>query len=629
MSDFPVRIVSENSERITGRTPVELFALNSFMDIFEADEADELISHIDFVKDKDEDADVATNGPEVFTLTLNIGKKQSRKLWCAVHQNEASPGLIICEFELHEDQLYPLEPHDLTPELSEHKINRNATPGVSPESIENKSRLLRGLWSVRKRKGEPAAMEVLNILSQVQEQLAATPSLEKLLELLVGDVKALTGFHRVMIYQFDQAFNGQVVTELVDPRATKDVYKGLNFPESDIPKQDRELYKLNKVCMLYDRDLETARFVCSTVRDLENPLDLTHSYLRAMSPVHLKYLTNMGVRSSMSISINAFNKLWGLIVCHSYGRLGMRLSFPKLRMCRLIGDLASRNMERLSYVSRLQAWKLINTVPTLHNPSGYIVASSEELLKLLHADSGILSIRDKKQILGQLEQPEEALAMLEYLRIRKITSVMASTDVTQDFPDLRYPPGFQAIAGILVVPLSIDGSDFIVYFRKCQSKEVRWAGNPYEKSGTQGTEGYLEPRKSFKMWCETVHGTCREWTEDEVEIAAVLGLVYGKFIAVRGQNKAALQSSRLTRLLLANSAHEVRTPLNAIINYLEIALEGSLDEETRENVVKSHCASKSLLYVINDLLELMMTEDASPLIRGEAFVLEDNPETSD
>ena len=132
-----------------------------------------------------------------------------------------------------------------------------------------------------------------------------------------------------------------VVTELLDPRATRDLYKGLNFPASDIPKQARDLYKINKVRLLYDRDLETARLVCRTAQDLEQPLDLTFSYLRAMSPIHIKYLTNMAVRSSMSISINAFNELWGLISCHGYGSKGMRVSFPIRKMCRLIGDSAS------------------------------------------------------------------------------------------------------------------------------------------------------------------------------------------------------------------------------------------------------------------------------------------------
>lgn len=614
-----VRVVSENSKRIIGRTPRELFALESFTDILSEEQADNLLDHIDFIKD--EDSDITSNGPEVFTMSIKVaGHVRTRKLWCAIHVNDANPGLIICEFELEDDPLYPLvPPNELTPELPEDTLASNPTAEEYAESTEIKSKPLRVLRSARKRKGEAAAMEVFNIMSQVQEQLAAAPSLDKFLKVLVGVVKELTGFHRVMIYQFDHTFNGRVVTELVDPRATKDLYKGLNFPASDIPKQARELYKLNKVRMLYDRDQETARLVCRAAEDLENPLDLTHSYLRAMSPIHLKYLANMAVRSSMSISINAFNELWGLIACHSYGPRGMRVSFPIRKMCRMVGDAASRNIERLSYASRLQARKLINTMPTQHNPSGYIIASSEDLLKLFDADFGLLSIRDETKILGQLENSQESLAMLEYMRMRKIQAVMTSTDITQDFPDLRYPPGFHTVAGMLIVPLSVNGEDFIVFFRKGQLREVKWAGNPYEKYIKEGTEGYLEPRKSFKTWSETVVGKCREWTEEEIETASVLCLVYGKFIEVWRQKEAALQSSQLTRLLLANSAHEVRTPLNAIINYLEIALEGALDQETRENLSRSHSASKSLIYVINDLLDLTKTEEGGSLIKGESF----------
>jgi light-regulated signal transduction histidine kinase (bacteriophytochrome) len=619
---LPVRIVSENSKRIIGRSPRELFALESFTDILSEEQSDNLLDHIDFIKD--EDADVQTNGPDVFTMSLKIPNARSRKLWCAIHLNEANPGLIICEFELEDDQLYPLvPPNSHTPELPEDTLNAAPSAAEYLESTEIKSRPLRVLRSARKRKGEAAAMEVFNIMSQVQEQLAAAPNLEQFLQVLVGVVKELTGFHRVMIYQFDQEFNGRVVTELVDPRATKDLYKGLNFPASDIPKQARELYKINKVRMLYDRDQETARLVCRAPEDLDNPLNLTHSYLRAMSPIHLKYLTNMAVRSSMSISINAFGELWGLIACHSYGPRGMRVSFPIRKMCRLVGDSASRNIERLSYASRLQARKLINTVPSQQNPSGYIIASSDDLLKLFNADFGLLSIRDETKILGQLENSQEALALLEYFRMRRITSVMTSQDVSQDFPDLRYPPGFQVIAGMLIVPLSAGGQDFIVFFRKGQLREVKWAGNPYEKFVKEGTAGYLEPRKSFKTWSEIVVGKCREWTEEEIETAAVLCLVYGKFIEVWRQKEAALQSSQLTRLLLANSAHEVRTPLNAIINYLEIALEGTLDSETRENLSRSHSASKSLIYVINDLLDLTKTEEGGSLIKGESFDLSD------
>ena len=617
---FQVRIVSENSKRIIGYTPKQLFALESFTDILSEEQTDNLLDHVDFIRG--EDIDPATNGPEVFTLAIRSPARKMHKMWCAMHINENNRDLIVCEFELEDDPIYPLVPTgEGTPEPPEDTLHGDPTPEEYAESTVNASKPLRVLRSARKRKGEAAAMEVFNIMSQVQEQLASATTLDAFLKTLVGVVKELTGFHRVMIYQFDQEWNGRVVTELVDPRATKDLYKGLNFPASDIPKQARDLYKINKVRLLYDRDQETARLVCRTIEDLETPLDLTFAYLRAMSPIHIKYLTNMAVRASMSISINAFNELWGLIACHSYGSKGMRVSFPIRKMCRLVGDSASRNIERLSYASRLQARKLINTVPTESNPSGYIIASSDDLLKLFDADSGLLSIRDETKILGRIEQTQEALAMLEYLRLRKITTVTNSTDIRQDFPDLRYPPGISVIAGLMLVPLSVSGSDFIVFFRKGQLREVKWAGNPYEKFLREGTEGYLEPRKSFKTWSETVIGKCREWTEEQIETAAVLCLVYGKFIEVWRQKEAALHHSELTKILLANSAHEVRTPLNAIINYLEIALEGSIDQETRENLSRSHSASKSLIYVINDLLDLTNTEEGRSLVVDEIFDL--------
>lgn len=616
-----VRIVSENSQRMIGYTPQELFRLNSFLDILSEEQQENLLDHIDFIRD--DDADPASNGPEVFTVSIRHPKtRKSRKLWVAMHINPVDPEMIICEFELDDDQIYPLVPEqEDTPEPPEDTLNSNPTKEEFDESTINTSKPLRVLRNARKRKGEAAAMEVFNIMSQVQEQLATAPNLELFLKILVGVVKELTGFHRVMIYQFDASYNGRVVTELVDPRATKDLYKGLNFPASDIPKQARELYKINKVRLLYDRDLETARLVCRGIEELEKPLDLSYAYLRAMSPIHIKYLANMAVRSSMSISINAFGELWGLIACHTYGAKGMRVSFPIRKMCRLVGDTASRNIERLSYASRLQARKLINTAPTEANPSGYIIASSDDLLKLFDADFGLLSIQGETKILGKVDQSHEALAMLEYMRMRKLKTVMTSQDIKQDFPDLRYAPGFNVIAGLLLVPLSSEGDDFIVFFRSGQIRNVKWAGNPYEKFIKEGTEGYLEPRKSFKTWNETVVGKCREWTEEQVETAAVLCLVYGKFIEVWRQKEAALQSSQLTRLLLANSAHEVRTPLNAIINYLEIALEGALDQETRENLAKSHSASKSLIYVINDLLDLTKTEEGKDLIKDEIFDL--------
>jgi two-component sensor histidine kinase len=57
----------------------------------------------------------------------------------------------------------------------------------------------------------------------------------------------------------------------------------------------------------------------------------------------------------------------------------------------------------------------------------------------------------------------------------------------------------------------------------------------------------------------------------------------------------------------------VKTPLNAVVNCLEMALEKPLDQETKDVLTESHNASKSLIYVIDDLLHLTDTIYQAPL----------------
>jgi light-regulated signal transduction histidine kinase (bacteriophytochrome) len=467
--------------------------------------------------------------------------------------------------------------------------------------------------------GGPQMLDMFGVLSQVNEQLSAQSDLNGFLKVVVSIIREVTGFGRVMVYQFDEAWNGQVVCELVDWQETHDLYRGLHFPATDIPKQARDLYLINKVRLLYDRDQPSARMVCRTQEDLAHPVDMTHSFLRAMSPIHIKYLANMGVRASMSISIVAFDQLWGLIALHTYGSHGKRVAFPMRQLCRLIGESVSRNIERLSYTRRLSARKLINTLPTDQNPSGYIISNAEDLLKLFDADFGVIAIGNEAKILGPLSASQEVLGCTEYLRIKKFQRVIVSQDVSKDFPDMVLPKGLEVIAGILLVPLSNSGIDFIAFLRKAQTRSVNWAGKPF-KEGKENS-AVLEPRKSFKIWSETVTGTCRAWKDEELETAGVLCLVYGKFISVWRQREQAMQYNQLNKLLLSNASHEVRTPLNHIINYLEMALDGNLDEDTRDHLSKSHMASKSLLFVINDLLDLTRQEQGNKLFLQEPFDL--------
>ncbi|TFK52362.1 hypothetical protein OE88DRAFT_1628063 [Heliocybe sulcata] len=470
--------------------------------------------------------------------------------------------------------------------------------------------------------GAVGMMDVFSVLAQINEQLGAAPDLESFLKVVVGVIKDLTQFHRVLVYQFDESWNGQTVAELVDWNKTHDLYKGLHFPASDIPAQARQLYAINKVRLLYDRSQRTARIVAKSKEDLDPPLNMTHCYIRAMSPIHIKckyrlYLGNMGVRASMSISIMAFDQLWGLVACHSYGNKGMRVSFPVRQMLRLLSQSISRNVERLSYAQRLHTRKLINTMSSEQHPSGYIVSNADDLLGLFDADFGMLVIGDGAKILGANQNSQEILIMAEYLRLKQFTTMQVSQIVTTDYPDLQLTMGLEVIAGLLYVPLSSGGKDFIAFLRKGQPRKIHWAGKPF-KENAEGRSS-LEPRKSFKVWSQTVAGRCRAWTDEQLETAGVLALVYGKFIEVWRQKENALQTTKLTEILLSNASHEVRTPLNHIINYLEMALNGPLDIETRDNLSRSHAASKSLLFTINDLLDLTRLESGNETSFSEPF----------
>ncbi|KAJ5925336.1 CheY-like superfamily [Penicillium verhagenii] len=599
-----VRVISENSSELLGYSPNQMFELHSFCDILQEDQEETLLYHINSIREDIHDPSV--DGPEIFSVSVITGCGEIRRFWCAAHVSQTQTDLIICELELEDDNINPLNTSGTQTSPVGPSSDSRGTEGPMTSNIDL-SQILRTFRNARRGRGEAAALEMFGSLPRIQEQLGLADDLDTLLYASARLIKDLTGFHKVLVYQFDSSWNGQVVTELVDPqmRLSVDLYQDFHFPASDIPAQARELYKINKVRLLYDRDKVTSRLVCRSTEDLRRPLDMTHAYLRAMSPIHLQYLSHMQVRSSMSISIYGPKDLWGLISCHSYGNDGMRVSFPIRKMCCLLGDVVSRNIKRLSSASQIRARRWIELFPTQTNLPSYILASSESLLRLFDAQYGALSIHEETKIFGNTNDTDshEILALVGFLRIRRLSSVLASHNIIQDFPDLRYPPGLKAISGFLYMPLSTDGRDYLVFFRKGQLLEIKWGGDPHSNKSKENTR-YLEPRTSFAAWREMVLGKSRNWSEPDMETAAILCFVYGRFIKARRQKDHSMQNY----LLLADAAHEVRTPLNTIINNLETALGGgALDTETRENLTKSHTASKSLVYLVNDLLDRAST----------------------
>src|SRR5262249_4980448 len=128
-------------------------------------------------------------------------------------------------------------------------------------------------------------------------------------------LRALTGFDRVMVYRFANDGSGEVVGEAAAEGIGS--FLGLHYPSSDIPQQARQLYLRTPFRIIADIEAEPVPILPKRDETGE-PIDLSLSVLRSVSRIHIEYLRNMGVAASLSVSIIVEGRLWGLFACHHY-----------------------------------------------------------------------------------------------------------------------------------------------------------------------------------------------------------------------------------------------------------------------------------------------------------------------
>lgn len=184
-------------------------------------------------------------------------------------------------------------------------------------------------------------------------RLKRQPSIPALLDTAVSAVRQLTGFDRVMAYRFRHDDSGEVVAE--EHAAALESLVGRRYPAGDIPAQARRLYVVNSLRLIADVDsTPVAMMALNPVSAAEPALDMSHCVLRAVSPIHLEYLRNMGVNASMSISIVVNGALWGMLACQHMSPLQVPYS---VRMaCDVLAQIVAANVQSL--LAREQAQQL-------------------------------------------------------------------------------------------------------------------------------------------------------------------------------------------------------------------------------------------------------------------------------
>lgn len=383
------------------------------------------------------------------------------------------------------------------------------------------------------------------------EDLNRTTSLAELYDTTAQAVRELTGFDRVMVYRYDDNYNGEVVAER--KRDDLNSFLGLHYPASDIPAQARALYEKNWLRLISDVDYAPVPIVG---HDPDKPLDLTHATLRSVSPIHIEYLQNMGVRASMSISLLRHGRLWGLIACHHYA--GPHLPpYGARAAAEFLGSTLSLRMvdrfEEDQLHKRLAAQAMLAklTAATLDDSESLAAAllGAPSLLDLVPADGVVVDIGGEYRSLGAVP-PADVVADIAAWARGAGDEIARSECLVRESSGLDVDP--QVAAGALAI--NLPGNQCAIWLRGEVTRSVDWGGDPHNKAIAidEGDHVRLSPRKSFDRWRETVEGCTDPWTTTEVASAEDLRrhLVESLYRRTRG---ALRMAETLQRSLLPQS----------------------------------------------------------------------------
>ena len=508
---------------------------------------------------------------------------------------------------------------------------------------------------------EPAISEesisFLNFYHSVREaasKMQDASDLKKLCQIIVAEIRKITGFDRVMVYKFDCQYNGAVIAE--DKIETLDSLLGLNYPSLDIPPQAREIYTRNLLRTIGDVNYQPVKIIPINNQITHQPIDLTFSILRSVSPCHRKYLKNMGVTATMSISLLKNKKLWGLIACHHHSP--KYVPYELRTACEFLGQTMSLELayqeknEDYDYQLELKSVKsqIIEEISTSENFIDALVKCQNKLLNLVSAEGAIIVFGDNFNSVGKtppLITVENLITWVEK-QFNQFNQEVFYTDslpkVYQEFEKYK-----DIASGLLALSISSAQKIYILWFRPEVMRTVNWAGDPAPITEIEPNGNIkLCPRKSFELWKGIVKLTSQPWKKCEIDVALELRNAIIKIVLKQADELAKLnsalqkseagerekaaqleqtlkklqltqtqliQSEKMSSLgqLVAGIAHEINNPINFIYGNIKYA-----DNYTNE---------------LMDLIRLYQKNcNSSPEIKQESenidleFILEDLPQ---
>ncbi|NRT14866.1 light-regulated signal transduction histidine kinase (bacteriophytochrome) [Flavobacterium sp. 28A] len=461
--------------------------------------------------------------------------------------------------------------------------------------------------------------DLFNSSKQLLSYIENTHTLIDLAQVVTTAVKNITQYDRVMVYRFDKEYNGEVIAE--SKESFLEPYLGLHYPHTDIPAQARELYIKNHLRIIGDVNYIPVPLYKLNEAKFET-LDLSMSILRSVSPIHIEYLKNMHVGSTLTISLIHKNKLWGLITCHHSSpkflsdeiksavklhghfitsQIDVRLLNEEYEVAKK-ANAALRNLtSRKSDISRDGIKELIE---------------NKAILELCNSDGFTAVIGNEVYQFGETPADENskrlALFLSEFVKEDNFyTDSLFSISNDLSFISSHFP-------GINYYSLNND-FDCIIWYRNQTIKEINWAGNPTK--GTENIVDKLTPRKSFAKFIENVKDHSRIWLNSELSACEnFYNFLQMQLRSIVMQEDKENQR-KLTEILkdtnaeLENinwiSTHDLQEPLRKIRMMASVLIGGNelqvLPEDVQNKILKMQNSAERMQNLITDILKYTKT----------------------
>ncbi len=434
---------------------------------------------------------------------------------------------------------------------------------------------------------------------QFVTQMNNTKSLKDLCALVAHGTREITGYDRVMIYRFDEQYNGEVFAE--NCREDLEPFLGLHYPHTDIPAQARELYIRNELRLIVDIDYQPVPIF--TVDDQEHKnLDLSLSILRSTSPIHVEYLKNMGVGATLTISPIHHGRLWGLIACHHYSEKNIS---PEIRLAaKLQGQFITSQIDiRQSNDENINAQKTnlaLEQLTSLDLPiiqdSLETITAAPQLLELCNAAGVSIVSRGKIYKNGLTPCDEKITKLIEEIYAKGKNEIFTTNKISDEFPEIAQDSNF---AGIIYH--SLGNNDHIIWYRPESITEINWGGDP-EKSIIKDSNG-LHPRNSFNIWKQIVKNQSSIWRQYEINAAIQYAhTLHNQLILImlseeeekyRNQSEILKETNSELENINWISTHDLQEPLRKI-QLITSKMLSELDVISIESISNSlHRVSKS------------------------------------